>query len=730
MKPVRLNDVLTDTNLQQAWCKVFENRGCVGCDGQSLEAFGGNLRTNLDTLRDEVRYGTYRPLPLLRAAIDKPGGGTRMLSIPTVRDRVLQTAVAQALEPLFEAEFEDCSFAYRKGRSVDQAVARVQWWQRQGYEWVVDADIERFFDTIDHERLLVEVGKLVADADIMTLLRQWLHATVLDGRRRSVMREGVAQGSPIAPLLSNLYLDHLDDELLDNNLRLVRFADDFLVLCRSRERAEDALRLTDALLRELRLTLNARKTRIVDFKRGFRFLGVQFIRSLAYKVGRGEADNPFALPQSDARNGVSDAAAAIAGHSVPREYFSKAAPNKFPLPDPLPKGEEVSLTASPAPDDIQNAMQRAFAEAGIRADDFAGGEPDEEDGFGPPDGEVFPAGHDPRLRTLYLMQHGQVLGKESERLTVHRGTDLLYEIPAIKVDQVMVFGNAQITTQAMQFCLLERIPIYLLSGQGRYYGVVDSFGAEPVLLQRDQFLRADDPAFCLRVARALVRGKIANSRVLLLRLARRHPPDALRAAAQTLNESLAQLEDADSLDQLRGFEGNAAKVYFGALAQTLDSAWGFTQRVRRPPTDPVNALLSYGYTVLFYNMYSLLRSRGLNPQVGFLHALRAGHPALASDLIEEFRAPVVDAAVWRLVLNGQLKPEDFDYPQTAGEACLLNPEARRRFIEILEAKLNAAIRHPVSGADLDYRRCMEHQVRHLAAVIRGLEPGYRPMILR
>jgi len=294
----------------------------------------------------------------------------------------------------------------------------------------------------------------------------------------------------------------------------------------------------------------------------------------------------------------------------------------------------------------------------------------------------------------------------------------------------VVFGNAQITTQAMQFCLQERIPIYLLSGQGHYYGVIDSFNTEPVLLQREQFLRANDAAFCLKLAAAMVHGKIANSRLMLQRQARRHDTEALRSAAATLKNTLARLPGASSLDELRGFEGSAAKTYFQALAATVDSSWAFSQRVRQPPTDGINAMLSYGYTLLFYNIYSLLRSRGLNPQVGFLHALRQGHPALASDMMEEFRSIVVDAVVWKLAVNRQLTPDDFDYPNAAGQGCFLKPSARQTFIKALEEKLNSAIAHPVTGTPLDYRRCMEYQVQHLSQVIRGIDANYQAMVLR
>jgi group II intron reverse transcriptase/maturase len=178
MQKVQLSDALTDFNLHQAWSKVYENQGCAGVDHQTLENFAEHLNSNLETLRNEVLYQTYQPLPLLRVELEKPSGGKRLLSIPTVRDRVLQTAVTRLIEPLFEAEFEECSFAYRKGRSVEQAINRIQLLQRQGYQWVVDADIEGFFDNIDHSLLLTQISQFISDTDLLKLIKQWLAATV------------------------------------------------------------------------------------------------------------------------------------------------------------------------------------------------------------------------------------------------------------------------------------------------------------------------------------------------------------------------------------------------------------------------------------------------------------------------------------------------------------------------------------------------------------------------
>ena len=690
MKSVSIQDVLSEASLFAAWGKVRSNKGCAGVDRVTIEDFEADLVANLFRLKEEVLEGTYRPRPLLRVEVPKRSGGTRVLSIPSVRDRVLQTAVASALTPVFEAEFEDCSFAYRPGRSVAKAVARIVSLRDEGYRWVVDADIDDFFNEIDHSLLMREVETLVHDDSILCLIKSWIEAETMEPEGRAHPGKGIPQGSPISPLLANLYLDHLDEAFLKRGLRLVRYADDFIVLCKSRERAEDALELSEDVLRALELDLNEAKTKIVDFNQGFRFLGVQFVRSLVFK-----AKYPGETKGGDKEGGSG------AWSAVDAQAGMKGGKN-------YPAKEPVRLSAKKNPP----------------------GDGSNKEALGGKESEAcLPYGHDPRLRTLYLVKHGYILGKASERLVIKYRGEVLKEVPAISVDQVMIYGNCQVTTQAMRFCLGRSIPIFLLSGSGRYYGAVDSFDTEPVMLQQKQFARSEDPEFCLSLAREFIRGKILNTRVVLLRYARKRRAPALEAAASTLGPLARRLDHAGNLDQVRGIEGTAARTYFDALARTLDPGWGFSGRAKHPPPDPVNVLLSFGYTILFFNVYSLLKARGLNPHVGFLHPVRRGHPGLASDLMEEFRAIVVDAVVLNLVFNNRVRETDFE--RTAQGTCRIRGPARQALIRAMEAKLNSRLTHPVAGLNMDYRRCVEYQVNHLAALLSGKkrEP-YRPVVLR
>ena len=716
-----LVDVLSDTTLYNAWLKVLDNQGCAGIDGVNLGGFAKHLWRNLETLANEVRYHTYQPKPLLKVEIEKKSGGIRALAIPCIRDRVLQTAVAMVLTPIFEAEFEDISYAYRKGRSVKQAVARIEVLRNQGYQWVVDADIKTFFDQVDHDLLMEQVERLVSDKEILRLIRLWLKSTIVDGKQRYHLKLGLPQGSPISPMLANLFLDTLDEVLLDKEYKIIRYADDFVILCQSEKRAERALQLSKEVLDQLQLCFNQNKTEITHFNRGFRFLGVDFIRSLIFKSNYPE-ENSDSSSHGLRGNSSKDAPAsrdAGASHtSFPRTTWERDEPADEPLSE----------------------MQLAFLEAGITPGQFIpqpsitspipseSAEPEALDIQSIE--ESTSSRYDPRLKTLYLLKHGLVLGKESARFVIRYKGEIKQEIPAIHVDQIMVFGNVQITTQVMQFSLQKRIPIFLLSGKGRFYGVVDSFDTEPVILHQQQFLQAANNSFCLKLAIAIVQGKLVNSRLILRRFTRHHDAPELAEAATQLTAIINQLDDANDLDQLRGFEGSAARIYFQAFVAVLDPQWQFCKRNKKPPTDPVNAMLSYGYTLLFYNVYTLLRTRGLNPHVGSLHPLRQGHPALASDMMEEFRAIIVDSVVFNIVMNNKLTPQDFTLPTQSGEACLLSKEARKFFIAQLENKFNARLQHPVSGLQLDYRRCIEYQINHLVAVIRQTTDSYLPMTLR
>ncbi len=294
----------------------------------------------------------------------------------------------------------------------------------------------------------------------------------------------------------------------------------------------------------------------------------------------------------------------------------------------------------------------------------------------------------------------------------------------------MLFGNIQVTTQAMKFCLEADIPIILLSSRGKYFGAVESFKRTNVALHKRQFELADDKRFALEIGKAIVKAKINNSKVLIQRYARKRPHLSIDAEIQGMNVLLDKLSTVDRHDELMGIEGAASARYFSAFRILIGEEWCFKKRQKQPPPDPVNSLLSYGYTLVFYNIFAMIRMHRLHPYIGFLHGIRDGHPSLVSDLLEEFRAPIVDAVVLNLLMRGSLKKDDFVIYEDEGSPCLLKDDARKVFIKAFEGKMNSSISHGTTGYQIDYRRCIDLQVQALRRVIEGKSNKYEPMTIK
>ncbi len=273
-----IDKVWSERNLRAGFEKVRSNRGSAGVDGVSVTRMEAGLDEEIARLSASLKDGTYEPLAVKRGWIPKPGSGEkRPLGVPAVRDRTVQTALRNVAEPIFERKFSDNSFGFRPGRGCKNALRLVDSLLKSGHAWVVDADLKSYFDTIPHDKLMAEVEKEIADGRMLKLIHKFLKQNVLDGLSEWTPEEGTPQGAVISPLLANIYLDPLDHLMEDKGFKMIRYADDFVILCRTREEAEAALESVRGWTSAAGLTLHPKKTRIVDTAEdGFDFLGYHF----------------------------------------------------------------------------------------------------------------------------------------------------------------------------------------------------------------------------------------------------------------------------------------------------------------------------------------------------------------------------------------------------------------------------------------------------------------------
>jgi RNA-directed DNA polymerase len=276
-----IDKVYNRKNLWAAWADTARNKGAAGVDRITIEQYEREVSGTLEWLSEQLKLGTYQPKAIRRTHIPKSDGTKRPLGIPTVQDRIVQGAVRHVIEPVFEKQFAAQSYGFRPGRGCRDALRRVHELLREGHHYVVDADLKSYFDTIPHQRLMEQVSKRVADGRMLKLIQSFLEAKIMEGLDQWTPQAGAPQGAVLSPLLSNIYLDPLDHQMAAAGYQMVRYADDFVILCKTKEQAQAALEAVAAWTAQAGLTLHPTKTRIAHaYQDGIEFLGYRFDRGL------------------------------------------------------------------------------------------------------------------------------------------------------------------------------------------------------------------------------------------------------------------------------------------------------------------------------------------------------------------------------------------------------------------------------------------------------------------
>lgn len=747
---------LARERLTDAWRRTHRNKGAPGIDGVTVEAFAEKWQQHLAALEADVREGRYRPRPYLRLWAPKPSGGERPMGIPVVADRILMGAAADALATVLEPTFSDRSYAYRPNRGARQAVGEIAGSPRLRSGWALIADIASYFDNIDHGLLLAMLREHVADDAFVRLVTAWVTNPARDGGQDTRPKRGVPQGSPISPILANLYLTPLDRWMERKGLDYARYADDFVALCDS---AQDAQAISDEmeafLARELRLSVKPTKTTFVAVADGFDFLGFRLdaggptipaarldeARATLDATLAQEGSVPDLLRKLDSyvrgfRNyfdlGNARTAQALAALEVDRRtrldawararhldvalvvdraerFVSAATPAPPPGAYEEPGGgkDEDGVTTpvpTPAPPTSLQAVDRKPAAVKERA-------------RGPRPVAVDAGGH------LGIFGFGAMAGIEGERIVLRRKGEVVFEAPIRSFRSVHIdsYGMA-VSTPLLEELASRDVPVVLSRPGGRAWAVLRPLASKGGAEQLRAQLAAHGGALSITVARELIGAKLANQERLLRYYAkaraRRTAPEGvrLREAADRIAALAAELPSIDDGDPDAGrrkvfsVEGRAGAVYWTALKDVLGD--GFPGRTGRGATDPVNMALNYGYGVLYAATWSAVARAGLDPAVGVLHASTGDRGALVFDLVEPFRVPVVDRAVVGLVSRGK----DIKLNREGH----LTTTTRRHVAHVVGRALQQAT--PWGGAARPLAEHIERHAVELAAWLQGGPP--------
>ena len=612
--------------LTQSWNKTQRNRGAAGGDNQTIADFETGAVWRIERLSRELRGGVYVPGPLRHVEIPKRhGGGMRTLSIPCVVDRVAQSAAAAVLSEYLEPHFEDESYGYRPGRSHNQAVERVAALRRSGFTWVVDADIRSFFDEIPHGPLLERLRAHQVDEQMVDLVRLWLDGFSDDPR-------GLAQGSPVSPVLANLYLDALDEAMAGDGVRMVRYADDFVILTRSQKRARRALDKANKVLGKYGLVLNPEKTRIVPFEKAFTFLGRLFIRSVCV-ADPGEDPAP---PESEL----------LAPDPAGRALLAKNTP--------VARSSDADSTDVPV------------------ANDLASG-----------------------LRPLYVLEPGsQVVGAGEGFSVYNREERELLRLPAVLVGRIEIGPAVEFAPSAMRIALGNGLPVNFLDGYGASLGILrpalhEGGGG----LHLAQARLALDEETQLETAKNIVFARLKNQHALLKRLNRRRKNADVETVCDKLWRIRRRCTVAKSIGELRGREGQGSAQYWSALGRCLVPGWTLGYRRADPVISPVAAVLNWTAALLLRDVRAAALRVGLHPGFGAMHAAGEKRDACVYDLIEAFRAPLAEGLTIYLFNNRILRKQDFVRTE---QGVRVAPGAGRDVVKTYEKWLARPVKSPRS----------------------------------
>lgn len=608
-----------------------------GPDGLTIDELSKIGRTGIQQLSKTVLAGTYEPGDVERFQLEKADGGQRSIVVWSLKDRWLQRAAAQQLSLVIDRWLSQSSFAYRAGLSRQHAQQSYKRAFRQGYRFGIKADIHAFFDSVDRERLHALCQGLFPQEPLIPLIFRWLEQGDPPSDSTSSERpQGLPQGSPLSPILSNLFLDQFDQELNQYDFKLIRFADDFMVMFKSEDNRKATLGLIERVLEQLGLRLEPHKTQHFQPEDTIEFLGYQLIQ-----------------------------------------------------------GEARTHKESKASDIVEVEPRQVRPWKSLFQPDWELGQ------------------------VIYITSQMKKITSQGSCLVIENYQGEKQKIPWKKIRQIAVVGKQRMSGGVFYRCLQEEIPVTFQRLNGTSYGQLiperSYYQKHIAPIQWQQF---QAPEVCLAWAKSVVRAKIHNQGVVMKRQLSKLP--------EYTHKLMKQVEQCQSLETLRGVEGNAAKLYFRDFGKFV-KPFSFTGRTYHPPDGPVNAMLSFGYTLLYHRVNSALLRAGLDTRTGFLHQGRGRHAALASDMMEELRY-IVDRVVLSMIHLKMIQEEHFTASEEGGPKNRLFGEGYKIFVRRFEMTMQRTFYSEGSQDHITHNTYLDEMADQVCAALR-LNIVYTPKLI-
>lgn len=740
--PELFDQLCEGSKLKAAWQRVLRKGSAGGVDGVQVQDLEKDIEKTLEHLVAELKSNRYVPVPYAKAAIPKLNEANewRKLSMPAVVDKVVQHAFRDIVEPIFEKTFLDCSYAYRAGKGPGRAIRRLEHILRTNrILWVSTLDIDNFFDTLDHNLLIEQFKRKVAEKEMLNLATLWITAGIIGSRGEyDEPGEGIAQGSVISPLFSNIYLHPLDALAVENGYHYIRYSDNFILLSENKDNLYVAYEKLRAFLEnELRLRLNENPHPFKPVSGGFAFLGIYFkedtrristaketkiFRRLNWLTDK--AHNPDPQATLKKLNQSIEQSVRYYGPIHPVQQFQAFDEHllkrlRFLL------GHFHQTGVLPSKDDVKAFIKQVkfFVERdqasheslclGLSQDVFGAqegkkGEPEEKEKDG---GAASRAKRATAQKNRFLRKiadraeiiaatPGLFIGKTGGRVVMREQRRNVLEVPFSKISNLAINANGVTLSSDLVFqCAQSKIPITFYSYKGMPYAVLQtplhSMGAVSI-----QQLKACETDIALVLAKAILTGKGKNQ-MNLLKFYLRSRKDGPSGFKDLVDENLRRMQNylveiktialdgafCIARDRLFSAEGRISACYWECMKKILSPELGFEKRDRHKAGDLVNCLLNYGYGILYQRVWQAVIRAGLNPNISFLHAFQSDKPTLTYDLVEEFRQPFVDRPVFSLLTRGN-KGADLKLEPETG---LLSKETKTQVINAVLNRLASVI---------------------------------------